>query len=310
MIHISEDDARRAIGLQAAIDAVRTTFVDLHEGRCRLLPVVREGLSNGLGTFGVKSAEYESLGLVGLKAGGYWPGNTTHKAPLTNHQSMTLLFDASSGQALSSIEANWLTEARTAAAGAVAIDTFARQDAQTLGIFGTGMQARSQIEAALIARHFVTIRICEYDSVTASALATAIREAHSDIKVLVTNPEETVRRSDVLITVTPSNEALFAPEWVPEGQHINAMGADTVGKRELPRSLLRKARLFHDDAEQSQVLGEFQGLGDHARMSVSIGSVLAGVSAFNRSDRDVTIFDGTGVAVQDIAVAWVAYKAV
>ncbi|MEH6721076.1 MAG: ornithine cyclodeaminase family protein [Aurantimonas endophytica] len=309
MIHVSEEDARRVVGLRAAMDAVRKSFVDLHEGRCRLLPVVREGLSNRLGTFGVKSAEYDSLGLVGLKAGGYWPGNTGNDTRLTNHQSTTLLFDATSGLALASVEANWLTEARTAAAGAVAMDVLARKDAQTLGIFGTGMQARSQIEAALLARQFTTIRICGRNPATAKALAEAIRETHPGIEVLVVDAEETVRGSDVLITVTPSKEALFPPEWVPDGQHINAMGADTVGKRELPRTLLGRARLFHDDLGQSEILGEFQGYKDHAEKSVSIGSVLANSFVFSRDERDVTIFDGTGVAVQDIAVSWVAYKA-
>ncbi|MBC6718603.1 ornithine cyclodeaminase family protein [Aurantimonas sp. DM33-3] len=309
MIHVSEENARRVVGLRTAMDAVRKSFVDLHEGRCRLLPVVREGLSNRLGTFGVKSAEYDSLGLVGLKAGGYWPGNTGNNARLTNHQSTTLLIDATSGLALASVEANWLTEARTAAAGAVAMDVLARKDANTLGIFGTGMQARSQIEAALLARQFTTIRICGRNPATTTALVAATRQAHPGIEVVVTGAEDTVRASDVLITVTPSKEALFAPEWVPDGQHINAMGADTVGKRELPRALLGRARLFHDDLGQSEFLGEFQGYEDHADKSVSIGSVLANASAFSRSETDVTIFDGTGVAVQDIAVSWVAYKA-
>lgn len=302
MRFVTEAQARACVTLEKAIDAVETAFYDVAEGSARSLPVVRQRLGNGVGTFGVKSGELDRYGLVGLKAGGYWPGNARNGF-LTNHQSTSLLFNAATGQAVACVEANWLTEARTAAAGAVAIRALSRANSKALGILGTGMQARSQIEAAMAVRDIEIVRIWGRSEDQATALATALSEAHPMIQFMLGDCEDVVRASDILITVTPSQQALFAAECSPAGQHINAMGADTVGKQELPVHLLNSSQLFYDDLDQSRTLGEFQRIvlqGDH---SASLLDVLAGKLPGRRGDNERTIFDSTGIAVQDLAVA-------
>ncbi|MDQ0325548.1 ornithine cyclodeaminase [Rhodopseudomonas julia] len=302
---VNETQARTCVTLENAIEAVAAAFRDVAEGSARNLPVVRERLASGLGTFGVKSGEIDRFALVGLKAGGYWPGNAA-KSDLTNHQSTTLLFDAASGKALACVEANWLTEARTAAAGAVAIRALSRPNSTDLGILGTGMQARSQIEAAMTVRNIKKVRIWGPEDRQANALAEVLSEAHPQIEIIVAEREDTVRSSDILITVTPSQAELFPEDWSPAGQHINAMGADTAGKQELPVSLLARSRLFYDDLVQSATLGEFQRIDLKSGTASSLLDVLAGKAVGRESEDERTIFDSTGIAVQDLAVAQLA----
>lgn len=305
---VTEAQARACVTLEKAIEAVEESFRDLAEGRARMLPVVREALGNGKGTFGVKSGELDRYATVGLKAGGYWPGNAVGGA-LTNHQSTTLLFDAGTGQALAAIEANWLTEARTAAVGAIAIRVLSRPESRTIGIIGTGMQARSQLEAALLMREIETVRVCGREERRMLALCAALRQAHPGIEVLAAGREDTVRSSDILITVTPSREELFPADWSPEGQHINAMGADTVGKQELSTRLLRNASLFYDDLQQSLTLGEFQRLDRSEVGDGSLGDALCGKAILGQDESSRTVFDSTGIAVQDLAIGLVAMRA-
>jgi ornithine cyclodeaminase/alanine dehydrogenase-like protein (mu-crystallin family) len=306
---VTEAQARACVTLQAAIDMIEEVFVDEHGGRARSLPVVREPLANGKGTFGVKSGEIDRYGIVGLKAGGYWPGNAAAGRSLTNHQSTTLLFDAKTGQALAAVEANWLTEARTAAAGAVAIRALSRPDSRTLGIIGTGMQARSQIEAALLVRNIDRVRVHGRDCNEAVRLCNALAADHQDVEIGLSEAEETVRSSDILITITPSKTALFPAEWSPAGQHINAMGADTIGKQELPEALLQASSLFYDNRRQSLTLGEFQRLAEPELAENAIGAVLAGAIRGRRETGERTIFDSTGISLQDLAAAWACVHA-
>jgi ornithine cyclodeaminase/alanine dehydrogenase-like protein (mu-crystallin family) len=301
---VTEAQARACVTLKTAIEMVEQIFLDVHAGQARSLPVVREPLGNGKGTFGVKSGEISRHGLVGLKAGGYWPGNAAAGLGLTNHQSTTLLFDAETGKALAAVEANWLTEARTAAAGAVAIRALSRPDSRSLGIIGTGMQARSQIEAALLVRDITAIRIHGRVAQEAERLCSALLGEHPHLEIRVCDAQETVTSSDILITITPSNQALFAAEWSPAGQHINAMGADTIGKQELSEALLQSAGLFYDDRRQSLTIGEFQRLEEADLGEGAIAAVLAGAIPGRRAAEERTIFDGTGIALQDLAVAW------
>ena len=303
---INEAQARTCVTLEMAIKAVEETFCDLANGEARTLPVVREPLKNGKGTFGVKSGELDRHGIVGLKAGGYWPGNVADGKNLTNHQSTALLFDMTTGVTIAALEANWLTEARTAAASAVAIRALSRPDSESLGVIGTGMQARSQVEAALKVRPIRKVRLNARRTEQADALRHTLSLAYPAVDFSFADREETVRQSDLLITVTPSNEALFPMHWVPEGQHINAMGADTFKKQELPTELLQNAALFYDDRVQALSIGEFQRLADETLHGQAIGDVLIGKIPGRQSPAERTIFDSTGIALQDMAVAWLA----
>jgi alanine dehydrogenase len=304
----SEENARGALDIRQAFDAIEQSFVVAHGQQASNFPVVRERLPEGR-IFGIKSAFDGKAQVLALKAGGYWADNGSRG--LTNHQSVTLLFDALTGRPKALVSANYLTAMRTAAAAAVSVAHLARTDARTLGIIGAGHQASYQIRACLGVRSFDRVLI--WSRTTASALRLAASLTDLPVQVEVVTAESVCRNSDVLITITPASEPLVAAAWVRPGTHIAAMGADTAGKQELDPLLFARAIAFTDEIEQAATIGECQHalkLGVLAKGKIkSLGAVIAGAQEGRTDEATVTIFDGTGVALQDLAVATVVVGA-
>ncbi len=309
MLYLGEEDARALVGHGNAFGAVREVFASIARGEARNFPVVREELGHAGAVYGIKSG-FDRLGKVlGFKAGGYWPGN--ERSGLTNHQSTTFLFDADSGRPLAAIAANWLTAVRTAAASALSIDLLARTDAQTLGIVGAGFQSRFQLEAAIRRRPFREIVGWNYHPEMLPSLERTAADLGLPFRAVT--PEELCARADVIITITSAANAHLRASWIRPGTHIACMGTDTRGKQELDPEILARNTVFTDEVEQSVSIGEAQhafAAGRLARDAIcQIGQVVIGQGPGRRSSDEVTVFDGTGVALQDLAVAKLALEA-
>ncbi|ESR25058.1 ornithine cyclodeaminase family protein [Lutibaculum baratangense] len=307
MIIIDEERAKSLLGPAEALAAVRHVLVAMAEGSARNFPVVRERLPETNGTYGVKSGVDMSGGLVGLKAGGYWPGNEARG--IKNHQSTTLLCDAASGEPVALVAANYLTALRTAAAAAVATDALGRTSVETLSIIGAGAQALPQIAAQAGVRSFRRVVVASRNRARAEAVAEAATAFVSQAEAC--DFQVAAEAADVLTTVTPAAEPVVRAEWIRPGTHINAMGADTAGKGELEPSLLPRARVFYDEWQQACTIGECQkavalGLLGRDVAAGPLGDVLRGAIAGRQAEEDITLFDSTGVALQDIAVAALA----
>lgn len=310
MIVISEQDARALVSIEDAIDAVERMFAAMARGHARNYPVVREGVGYQDAVFGVKTGCDTSAPLLGLKAGGYWPHNLARG--LGNHQSATLLFDPDTGRASALVSANYLTGVRTGAASAIATRHLARRDSSVLGIIGAGVQAQYQLRATLAVRPIR--RVCAWDP-SADNLASfgrTVAELGLDFQAAA-EPRDVAASADVLVTVTPSQRALVDKAWVRPGTHICAMGADTKGKQELDPLLVAAAALFVDEAAQAISIGECQhaygaGLITGDSFRGSLGEVVAGLCEGRRSAQEITLFDGTGVALQDLVVAELAVR--
>jgi alanine dehydrogenase len=286
----------------AVFDAVKRAFTlhSLREGR--VFPVVREQLHTG-GVFGIKSGDVPSANLLGFKAAGFWPAN--RRAGKEPHQATILLFDPETGRPLCLIDGNAVTTARTGAAGTLGLTLLTRPASVSLCIFGTGTQARIQLGLAL--RHMPGIqqvRYLTFDRRPDRAFETAFENlcalAHCR------EPDEAVSSSDIVVTATPGGGPLFSLEAVRAGTHLNCVGADTKGKRELPEGLLRRSRLYCDDREQSRSIGE--GQWDAAVPSIELGDVLTGRAKLTRESDDITVFDMTGLALQDLTVAEMLWR--
>lgn len=277
--------------------AVRDAFV-LHARReGRIFPVVREKLATG-GVFGIKSGDVASQNLLGFKAAGFWPSN--RELGGGPHQATILLFDPATGRPHCVIDGNAITTVRTGAAGGLGLALLARQDSTHLTVFGTGVQARSQLSFAL--RALPGLRCVDYVSVDRRVDASfeSLFGRHCDIRC-ARDADEAVSRSDVIITATPGAGPLFDASALQPGTHLNCVGADTAGKRELPAGVLQRARLVVDDREQAQQLGELQWAAETP--CVELGTLLTGELPFERTADDVTVFDMTGLALQDLTVA-------
>ncbi|MBS0450590.1 MAG: ornithine cyclodeaminase family protein [Proteobacteria bacterium] len=281
----------------AVLSAVREAFV-LHSDReGRVFPVVREPLKTG-GIFGIKSGDVQSQGLLGFKAAGFWPSNRQLGAE--PHQATVMLFDPATGRPVCLIDGNAITTARTGAAGALGLAHLARPESRCLCLFGTGVQASVQLSYAL--RLMPQLRDVRYVTVD-DAPDRTFEERFSGRCDLqhATDRNAAVAASDVVITATPGGGPLFELDAVQPGTHLNCVGADTRGKRELPDGLLGRAKVYVDDQAQARQIGESQWTPEVA--CTEIGNVISRKVPVRRAREDITVFDMTGLALQDLTVA-------
>jgi alanine dehydrogenase len=303
---VSEGVTEQLVCIEDAIGAMALTFQELANGRATLVPAL---LSVGVvpgSRIGVKMALDLAARSPGLKIGTYSPGNRAIGLP--NHGSTTLLYDGDRGRPSAIIASAYLTGLRTAATDAVAVDALAPAGTARLGILGAGRQALHDLQAIASVRPLEFVQIWSRSEPAAEALAAQARDM--GINARSARLETAVRDASILCTVTAAREALFPADWVQPGTHVSAMGADGPGKQELDPALTTRARLFADWPEQSIRLGEFQaayreGLIGEAAIT-SLGDVLTGVAVGRSASDDITVFDSSGIALQDIAIAKLA----
>ncbi|MET0336494.1 MAG: ornithine cyclodeaminase family protein [Caulobacter sp.] len=293
---ISDAECAQVLTPAIALEAMRQLFVELATSQADNFPVIRERPGIAECVWGVKAGVSRPQDLLGLKIGGYWPGNPN--LGLARHQSTIVLTDPHTGRCRALVGGNIITALRTAASSALATDLLARKDAKTLGVIGAGGQALWHVQAALATRRFERVLIANRSVAAAQDLAARI-DAPTEV---VGDADGLVSRSDVVITITGSTAPLFAASSVRPGTHFSCMGSDTKGKRETPSELLGMARLFTDSIEQSLTLGEGQH-GAEADDLTLLGAVAAGLAAGRASSDDITLYDGTGLGLQDLVMA-------
>ncbi len=303
LVIVSDSICEAVIDRSSAFTSVESVFASMAAGDAYNFPVIREAIGYADAVYGFKSG-FDKKGLaLGLKSGGYWPGNSDKG--LTNHQSTIFLFDPNTGKLKALVGGNYLTAVRTAASSAVSIAHLARENSKTLGILGAGHQASFQLRAAVEQRPFEKIVAWNKSPKRLESLALVAKDIGLPFEVLTR--EQVAAESDVIITITSAHEALLLNEWVRPGTHIACMGTDTKGKQEVDAQLVASATTFTDEIAQSISIGE----GQHAVAQglikendiIPIGDVINQKHAGRTSAEEVTLFDGTGVGLQDLAVA-------
>ncbi len=303
---VTEDVCREVVSRADAFDAVEKVFAAMATGAAYNFPVIREAIGHADALYGFKSG-FDREGLVlGLKSGGYWPGNTAKG--LTNHQSTVLLFDPDTGRLKALVGGNHLTALRTAAASAVSIKHLARKDSKVLGMVGAGHQAQFQLRAAVEAHPFERVVAWNYHPEMLPKLGAVAEELGLPFQAV--EREQLGAESDVIITIGSSFEPQLMAGWINPGTHLACMGADTKGKQEVDANLLARAAVFTDEVAQSISIGEAQhaiaaGLIGEDQVT-PIGKVINGDHPGRASESQITLFDGTGVGLQDLAAAAVA----
>jgi ornithine cyclodeaminase/alanine dehydrogenase-like protein (mu-crystallin family) len=301
---ISETTVRGIVTRQLAYDAVRQAFEATATDRSQVFDVViGTGLNDGE-AFAIKSGNDSENEMVGFKCGTYWAGNFDNGLPA--HGSTILLLDPETGFPQVLVNADYMNGYRTAAADAIAVSCLARTDATVLGVIGAGHQAEQEIRAVAEVRPLSLIKIFTRSDARANWITERLEDIDTDIRL--TSAEEAVRGSDIVVTVTPSQSPLVRNDWIEEGLHISAMGADDYGKNELDTAILKGARLFAEYPKQSIKIGEFQrayndGLIKSANDICALGLVTLGQSPGRTSDTEITVFDSSGIAAQDLAMA-------
>ena len=303
MIIVPEKEIAGLIDRNASFVAVEKVFGAMARKDAYNFPVIREAIGYADALYGFKSG-FDKAGLaLGLKSGGYWPGNMDKG--LTNHQSTVILFDADTGKVKALVGGNLLTALRTAAASSVSIKYLAPKNAKILGMIGAGHQSAFQMRAAAEQCNFNKVIGWNYHPENLPNLEKTAHEIGLPFEAV--ELDQLGEQADVIITITSSFDPILMDAQVKGGTHIACMGTYTKGKQEVESALLARATVFTDEIAQAITIGECQhAVADGSLKETQItelGFVINGDHKGRSSDDEVTLFDGTGVGLQDLAVA-------
>ena len=305
-IWLNEADVRAALSMRELIDTMQETVAAFSAG-CAKQPV-RTVFDIPGGFFGTMPALLENSGALGAKLVTVCNGNAAKG--LHSHLATILLLDAETGETLAIMDGCFITEARTAAASAVAARYLARANASSLGIIGSGVQARSHLEALPMVRDFDDIRAW---SPTAANLREFVAESGERVRP-VSSAREAVEGADVVVLATSSPAPVLENSWVKAGACVISVGACRPSQREMDPDLVARARLFTDTrAAALQESGDIvQGIREDRfgedHIAAELGELVANPLLGRRSEDEVIVFKSLGMAVEDVAAANLVYR--
>jgi len=287
-----------AVSPERAVEAVRDAFVAYARGEWTMPPKVYVPA--------YPAGDFRAMPALGgghalLKWVTSFPGNPARGLPTVT--GLVLLSDASDGSLRAALDAGAVTALRTGAAAIVAAEELGRRDAQTAAVIGAGVNGRAAAKTFLARGRDVALWDVDDERARAAADEIGARVAGSRQEALA---------ADLLVTVTPGHEILLKEGSLRPGQHVSLMGADGPGKAEIAVGELARVRVFCDDWEQASHNGELVHAVEPGALTrddvTQLGDVLVGTAQGRESDEQVTAFDSTGLAIQDLAIALAAME--
>jgi alanine dehydrogenase len=309
---LSRAEVEGLITMRETIDAVEGAFRARGLGKVQMPPKSYVYFDRYGGDFRIMPAYLEEQDAAGVKIVNVHPGNPK-KHGLPTVMAIIVLLEPETGAPIAIMDGTWITNIRTGAGAAVAAKYFARKDSRTVAMLGAGAQARTQLIGLNEVLDIRGVRVNDVIPEKARGYADEMsKKLGLDVKP-VDDTGEAVKGADVIVTVTPVRKPILMNEWVSDGMHINAIGADAPGKQELDPQILRRAKIIVDDLEQALHAGEVnvplsKGLITRDDIRAELGEVITGKKPGRTSREDITVFDSTGLAVQDIATAWTIYQ--
>ncbi|MCB2358220.1 ornithine cyclodeaminase family protein [Clostridium estertheticum] len=330
---LNDEAIEKVLDMKQVIAAVEQVYTLKSSGKADLFPMIFHEFERGKADMDIKSGYIKEENVFGLKQVSWFGDNS--KVGLPQLFGTTVIFDSTTGSPIGILNSGYITGMRTGAAGAIGAKYLARKNSENLLIVGAGHQATFQIAASLIALDNIkTVRI--YDPINydiAKKLSISIKKVLTDkflsefkndaklYKVMcnkfnvefeaVPDIKEAVGLSDVIITVTPARKPLLMKEWLKKGTHLSCVGADMEGKQEIDETIFGIARVFVDDINQAVNVGETEipikkGVLLVSDIIAEIGDVINGKVSGRTSDDDITIYDTTGIALQDLLTSKIA----
>lgn len=304
---LTQSEVRRLLSMRSCMDLMDEVLRSL--GRGEGMNPLRSGmlLPAGKGILGMMPGVSGSPEALGLKVVTVFPGN--HGTEYDSHQGLVVLFDPEYGLPIGIMDASEITAIRTAAVSGVATSLLAREQSTILAIIGSGVQARTHMEAMMLARRFTSVRVYSPTPANREAFARDEASRHGIEVVSHDSVESAVAGADVICTVTSAREPILKGAWIAPGAHINAVGSSVKSTRELNTTAVVMSRLFVDRRESTlNEAGDFlfpkaDGMIDDDHILAEIGEVLLGEHPGRQSDNDVTLFKSLGLAVEDLAAA-------
>ena len=304
-IVLNEDQLKERVRLDVdSLAAVEEAFLWLAEDRARVPPILHIEMADGRGDVDVKTAVVAGLPSFAVKMASGFPGNAAKGLPTGSGLMVVLSAETGLCEAVL-LDNGYLTDLRTALAGAVAARYLAPKTFDTAGVIGTGVQARFQIRALKLVRDFRRLVVWGRNPEKAEAYRRDMEEELGVEVVIAAAPDEVLRESRCVVTTTPSRQPLISSDGLHPGLHITAMGSDFPGKQELAPEVLRRADLVVGDLRAQVVrFGEAQHLEpDETETILELGEVASGRHPGRESVDEITVCDLTGVGVQDTAIS-------
>jgi thiomorpholine-carboxylate dehydrogenase len=296
-LFLNEEQVREHLRMTELIPAMEKALIDFSAGKVTqpVRSVIKVDVAAATGFLGLMPALTPDG--LGLKAVTFYPSNVERGIP--THMATIFLVDPQTGTPLAIMDGRLITEMRTAAVSAAATKLLATPDAKVLAILGSGVQARSHVEALRLVRQFEEIRVW-------SPTLEHAKDFAQEIGATKMPPEDAVREADVIVTVTNSTTPVLKGKWLKSGAHVNAVGACRPSWRELDDDAMHDGLIFVDSRE-----GALKESGDvilsHANIHAELGEALAG--KVSSRENKTTIFKSLGMAVEDIAAAALVYRA-
>ena len=311
---LSEKEIKSLIKLDLnIIDEIEKAFVALAKGEVEMPPILSMEMKDQRGEVDVKTAYIKNFDGFAVKISPGFFNNPSLGLPSLN--GLMVLFSSKTGLVQSLLLDNgYLTDIRTAAAGAISIKYLSNKNSKSLGIIGSGLQARLQAEAACLVRKFDTITVWGRDQLKAEKCAEDIKQITKLECKVELNIEKLVKENEVLITTTPSKEYLIKQSWIHQGQHITAMGSDNSEKNEIDPNIFKSIDLFVPDRNsQSKKLGELRTALKENTVKESdvfpeLGNIIVDPTLGRSNENQITLCDLTGTGVQDTAIATLTDK--
>lgn len=309
---LKQSEIKRLIDMKEVIGSVETAYSE-HAKRKVQMPAKKYlFFKKYSGDLRIMPCFLKDMEEAGVKCVNVHPNNPKeHDLPTV--MGVIELFDPKTGAPIAVMDGTWITNMRTGAAAGVATKHLARDNSTTLGIIGAGKQAFTQLMALKEVMEIEKAKVFCRTCASRENFAMLAKERFELDITAVPTAQEAVSDVDVVVTVTPANKPIVMKDWIREGTHINAMGADAPGKQELESALLKNSSVFIDCWEQARHSGEInvpvhEGLITRGEITAKIGDVITGTVPGRQSDEEITIFDSTGLAVQDIVTAWKVYE--
>lgn len=300
---LTEAQVANLLTMPEALDAVERAFTA--QGQAEVLNNPRQRLYLPDGVFHIMGAAVLSEGVFGFKAYASF-------APKTRF--LFFLYDADNGNLLCVMEADRLGQIRTGAASGVATRYMARHDARTLGIIGAGWQAETQVEAVCTVRPIARVKVYSRHIERREQFAERMSAQLGISIVAADTAEEAVRGSAVVVCATTAREPILFGEWLDDGTHINAIGANALSRREMDVSVFARCQTVAvDDKEQAKVesgemLSAIEARKLNWRQVHELAEIVVGRVPGRTDPAEVTLFKSLGVALEDVAVAHVVYR--
>ena len=319
---LGKEDIKKVINLNIALEAVEKAYVQKHTKNGEVWPMVFHEFEPGKADLDIKSGNLNDEDIYGLKVVSWYGENPSKNLPALFGTS--LIFDLKTGEPKAVLNAGPITAYRTGAAGAIGAKYLARKDSQNLVVVGCGEIATyltaatlivmPQLEKVIVVNPWKPELAVEGIAAMTEEVDALLKESGVERKAALAaslDAGSAVREADVILTATPSYEPLIKAEWVKPGTHFSCVGSDLTGKQEIESAIFTGAKVYGDDTAQCFNVGECEKPhkeGILKELNGEIGAVIAKVEEGRTSAEDITIFDSTGIALQDLGTAAVVLK--